>query len=181
MWELNHKEHRRIDAFELWCWRRLFRVFSEAYSKEQDSKEIKPVNPKGNQPCMFIGRTDAEAPILWPPDTKSQLSRKDPVAGKGWGQEEKGATEDEMAGWYNWLRGHKFEQTPRDSEGQGSLACCDRGVAKILTWLSNWITIMQGQRGGEQTKKTRVYPAAFHPSCWGTLFTDNSQHFHAPL
>ena len=83
------------------------------------SKEIKPVNPKGSQPWIFIGRTDAEgeAPILWPPDDKSQLIRKDPDAGKDWGQEEKGMTEDEMVGWLHWLNGHEFEQTPGDSEG----------------------------------------------------------------
>ena len=72
----------------------------------------------------FIGRTDAEAPILWPPDAKSLLFGKDNDAGKGWGQEEKGAAEDEMIRYHHWLSGHVFEQTPRDSEGQGSLACC---------------------------------------------------------
>ena len=69
-----------------------------------DSKEIKPVNPKGNQPWVFIGRTDAEveAPILWPPDGKNQFIGKDPNAGKDWGQEEKQMTEDEMIGWHHW-------------------------------------------------------------------------------
>ena len=71
----------------------------------------------------FIGRTDAEAPILWPPDAKSQLTGKDPDAGKDWGQEEKGGTEDETAEWYHWLNGHELEQTLRNSEGQRSLAC----------------------------------------------------------
>ena len=91
-----------------------------------DSKEIQPVNPKGNQPWIFIERTDAkvEAPVLWPPDVKSRLIGKDPDARKDWGQAEKGATEDEMIGWHYWLNGHEFEQTPGDSEGQGSLACC---------------------------------------------------------
>ena len=89
-------------------------------------KEIKPGNPKGNQPWIFIGRTDAddEAPVLWPPEAKSWLTGKDPDAGKDWGQEEKGMTEDEMVGWYHWLNGREFEQTPGDSEEQGSLACC---------------------------------------------------------
>ena len=93
MWELNHKnEHQRIDAFELWCWRRLLRV------PFLDSKEIKPVNPKGNQSWIVIGRADAEAeaPVLWPPDTKSKLIGKDPDAGKDWKQKEKRAAEDEM-------------------------------------------------------------------------------------
>ena len=89
-------------------------------------KEIKPVNPKGNQPWIFILRTDAEAeaPILWPPDEKSWLIGEDPDAGKDWGQEEKGATEDEMVGWHHQLNGHEFEQTLGDGEGQGSLVCC---------------------------------------------------------
>ena len=90
-----------------------------------DSKEIQPVNSKGNKPWIFIGRTDAEAeaPILWPPDVKSWLIWKDPDAGKDWGQEENGATEDEMVEWYHPLNGHEFEQTPGYGEGQGSLAC----------------------------------------------------------
>ena len=88
-----------------------------------DSK-IKPVNPKGNQPWIFIGRTDteAEAPMLWPPDVQSQLIGKDSEAGKDWGQEDKMGTEDEMVGWHHWLNGHESEQ--KDSEGQGSLVFC---------------------------------------------------------
>ena len=91
-----------------------------------DGNEIKPINPKGNQPWMIIERTDAkaEAPILWPPDAKSQLNREDPDAEKDWVQEEKGAIEDEMAGWHHRLNGQEFEQTLGDSEGQGSLVCC---------------------------------------------------------
>ena len=89
-----------------------------------DRKEIKPVNPKGNQPWMFTGRTDAEAPILWPRDVKSQLIGKDPDAGKDWGQEEKRATEHEMVGWHHQLSGCEFEQTLGKSEGQGNQACC---------------------------------------------------------
>ena len=80
---------------------------------------------KGNQPWIFIGRTDAEAeaPILWPPAVTSRLVGKDPDAGKYWRQEEKGMTEDEMVGWHHWLNGHEFEQALRDGKGQGSLAC----------------------------------------------------------
>ena len=91
-----------------------------------DSREIKPVNPKENQSWIFIGKSDAkaEAPILWPPDVKSWLIRKDPDARKDWRQEEKGETEDEMVGWHHWLNGHKFEPTLGDSEGQWSLVCC---------------------------------------------------------
>ena len=91
-----------------------------------DNKEIKPVNTKGNQLWIFIGRTDAdvEAPILWLLDAKSRLIGQDLDAGKDWGQEEKGAAEDEIIGWHHWLNGHEFEQNPGDSEGQGSLARC---------------------------------------------------------
>jgi len=101
-----------------------------------DSKEIKPVNPKGNQPWIFIEMTldETEVLIIWPPDVKSWLTGKDHDAGKAWGQEEKGMTDDTMVGWHHWLNGHEFEQTPRDSEAQGSLVC------KGWTWLSDWTT-----------------------------------------
>ena len=102
-WTIKKAEHQTIDAFELWRWRVLLRT---------DSKEIKPVNPKGNQHWIFIERTDAEAPILWPPDMMSRLIGKDPYAGKGWGKEEKGAIKDEMLWWYHWFNGHEFELTP---------------------------------------------------------------------
>ena len=98
-----------------------------------DCKEIQAVNPKGNEPWIFIGRTDdeAEAPVLWPSDMKSQLIGKDSDSGKDWGQEEKGATENEMVRWNHRLNGHEFEQTPRDStwvwaNSKGSLECCSR-------------------------------------------------------
>ena len=91
-----------------------------------DSKDIKPVNLKGNQSWIFVGRTDAEAevPILWPCDVKNWLIGKDPDARKDWRQEEKGMTEDEIVEWYHWLYGHEFEQAPGDGDEQGSLACC---------------------------------------------------------
>ena len=91
-----------------------------------DSKEIKPVNLKGNQPWIFIGRTDveAEALIRWPPEVKSWLIGEDLDAGKDWGQEEKGVTEDEMVGWHHWSKGDEFKQTPEHSERQGSQVCC---------------------------------------------------------
>ena len=90
-----------------------------------DSKVIKPVNPKGYQPWIFIGRIDAESevPILWPPDAKNPFIGKDPDARKDWGQEEKGTTVDEMVEKYHCLNGHKFVKIP-DGEGQGSLGCC---------------------------------------------------------
>ena len=91
-----------------------------------DCKEIQLVNSKGNQSWIFIRRNDVEvqAPIIWPPDAKSRLIRKDPDAGKDWGQEENGMKEDEMAGWHHWLDGYEFEQAREDGKGPGSLACC---------------------------------------------------------
>ena len=104
-----------------------------------DCKEIKPVNPKGNKPWIFIGRTnaEAEAPILWPPDAKNWLFGKDSDVGKDLGQEEKWTTKDEMVGRHHWLNGHEFKQTPRDSEGQESLQSMG---SQSWTQLSNWTT-----------------------------------------
>ena len=100
-------------------------VLEKTLENPFDSKRIKTVNPKGNQPCIFIGRTDAKAevPILWPPDVKNQLTGKNPDAGKDWRQEEKGTTEDEMVGWHHHLNGHEFEQALGVGDGQGSLVC----------------------------------------------------------
>ena len=102
-WTIKKSECWRIDAFELWCSRRL--------ESPLDSKEIQPVHPKGNQSLIFIGRTDAEAetPILWPPDVKNWLIEKDPDAGKDWRLEEKLSTEDEMVGWHHWIDGCECE------------------------------------------------------------------------
>ena len=107
-----------------------------------DSKEIQPVNPKGNQSWIFIGRTgaEAEAPILGSPAAKSWLIEKDPDAGKDWGQEEKGTTEDEMVGWHHWLSGHEFEQALGVGDGQGRLAYYSSWGSKqwdMTEWLSN--------------------------------------------
>ena len=98
-------------------------VLEKTLESPRGCKEIQPVHSKGDQSWVFIGRTDAEAetPILWPPDAKSSLIGKDPDAGRDWGQEEKGMTEDEMAGW---LDGHGFGWTPGVGDGQGGLACC---------------------------------------------------------
>ena len=115
-------------------------VLDKIFQSPLDSKDIKPVNPIGNQSWIFIGRTDAEAPILRLPDVKSQLIGKDPNAGKDWGPGERWATEDEMVGWDHWLNGHESEQTLGGSEGQGSLCAAVHGVAKSWTWLSNWTT-----------------------------------------
>ena len=103
-------------------------------------KEIQSVHPEGDQSWVFIGRTDAEAetPVVWPPHAKSWLTGKDPDAGRDWGQEEKGMTEDEMPGWHPPLDGHEFEWTPGVGDGQGGLAAAIHGVAKSRTRLSHW-------------------------------------------
>ena len=137
MWELDHKEGW---VLKNWCFWTV--VLEKTLESPLDCKEIKPVNPKGNQPWTFIGRTDAEAEalILWLPDAKSQLTGKDPDAGKDWRQEEKETTEDEMVGWHHWLNGHEFEQTLGDSEGQRSLMCYspwDCKKSDTTEWLNN--------------------------------------------
>ena len=138
MWELDHKEGRALknNAFEVRDWRR--------FESPLDSKEIKPVNPKGNHPWILTGRTDAEAeaPILWPPDVKSWLTRKDPDARENRRQNEKKVTGDEMIEWYHWFNGHELVQPLRDGEGQGGLACCSPWG---LNWtqLGNWTTGMR--------------------------------------
>ena len=114
MWELDHNKGLVPKNWYFWS------VVSEkALEGSLDFKEIKPVYRKGNQSWIFIERTDAaaEAPVLWPPDAKSQLIRKDPDAGKDWRQEEKGATEDKMVEWHHRLGGHEFEQALGDGEG----------------------------------------------------------------
>ena len=129
MWELFYKESW---VPKNWCFWTV--VLEKTLESTLYSKEITPVHPKGDQSWIFIGRTDVETPILWPPDVKSWLIRKDPDAGKHWGQEEKGMIEDEMVGWHHQLSGHEFEQVPGDGDGQESLACCSpRGRKQLNT------------------------------------------------
>ena len=121
MWELDYKESWAGKNWYFWTV-----VLEKTLVSPSDGKEIKPVNPKGNQSWIFVGRNDAKAeiPILWPPDAKSQLIGKDPDAGKDCGQEEKGMTEDEIVGWHHRLNQYEFEWTPGDSERQGNLVSC---------------------------------------------------------
>ena len=125
MWKLDQKE---VCVLKNWC------LVNEVLEKRTplDCKEIEPVNPEGDQPWIFIGRTDAEseAPIIWSPDVK-KLTGKDPDAGKVWRQEEKGMMEDEMVGWHHLLSRHEFEQAPGDDEAQGSLAWCSPWGCKV--------------------------------------------------
>ena len=142
MWELDHKEGW---ALKNWCF------WTVALEKTLESplscKEMKPVNPKGNQSLIFIGRTDAEAEalILWPSDAQSWLIGKDLDAGKDWTQEEKGTTEDEMVGWHHQINGHEFEQALGDGEGQGSLACCSPWGHKELD-TTEWLNWTEGRK-----------------------------------
>ena len=147
-WTIKKTEHQRR------CF--LTAMLEKTSASPLDSKEIKPVNPKGNQPWIFIGRTDAkaEAPILWPPDAKSWLTGKDPDAGKDWGQEERGTAEHEMAALHHWLSGHEFEQTPGNSDGQGSVACWSSWDSRVghnlatTMWLSGKESTRPSRRHG---------------------------------
>ena len=120
MWELDHKEDWVPKNWHFWT------VVIEKTPMSPSDSKIKPVRPKGNLPWIFTGRTDgeAEAPILWPPDAKSQFTGKDFDARKDWGHQKKGVTDDEMVGGQHQLNGQEFEQTLWDSERQGSLVCC---------------------------------------------------------
>ena len=137
----------RVGPLRRWAvknWHFWTMVLEKTLESPLDSKEIKLASPKGNQPWIFIGRTDAEAPILWPRDAKSVLIGKDPDAEKDWGQEEKGAIEDDMAGWHHRLNGHESDQTPRDSDRQGSLMSCNPWGHKesdMTEWLKNNNTV----------------------------------------
>ena len=134
MWELGHKQSWVLENWCFWT-----AVLEKTLKSPLDSKEVKPVNPKGNQSWTFIGRTvaEAETPVLWPSDVKSQLIGKDPDAGKDWRQEQKRATEDEMVGWHHRLNGHEFEQAPGDGEGEGSPECCSPWGHKELD-MTEW-------------------------------------------
>ena len=133
-------DYRESWAWKNWCFWTM--VLEKTLESPLDCKKIQPVHSKGDQSSMFIGRTDVEAetPILWPPDAKSWRLWKDPDAGKDWGQEEKGMTENEMVGWHHWHNGHEFESTPGVGDGQGGLACCSSWGRKepgMTEWL-NW-------------------------------------------
>ena len=155
MWELDYKESW---AQKNWCFWTV--MLEKILESPLDCKEIQPVHPKGDQSWVFIGRTDAnaETPILWPPHAKSWLIGKDPDARRDWGQEEKGTTEDEMAGRHHWLNGHEFEWTLEVGDGQGGLvwtlevgdgqgglACCNSWGRKEMdmTERLNWTSKIQ--------------------------------------
>ena len=164
MWELDHKNSW---APKNWCFWTV--VLEKTLENPMDCKEVQPVNPKRNQSWIFIGRTDAEASTLWPPDMKNWLIRKDLNAGKDQGQEEKGTTEDEIVGWHHRLSGHGFKQAVGVGDEQGSLVCCspwDCKESDMTEWL-DWTElrilafIYKTKKRKKERKKTvrlfRVY------------------------
>ena len=142
MWELDCEESWALKNWYFWTV-----LLENTLESPLDCKEIQPVHPKGDQSWVFIGRNDAEAetPLLCPPHAKSWLVEKDSDAGRDWGQEEKGMTEDEMAGWHHQLDGHEFEWTPGVGDGQGGLAGCDSWGHKEsdTTERLNWIVVLE--------------------------------------
>ena len=147
-WTIKKAEHRKIDAFELWRWRRLLRVLWTARKSNQSIlKEISP-----------------EAPILWASNAKNWLIYKDPDAGKDWRQEEKGMTEDEMVGWHHRLSGHEFKQVLGIGQGQGSLACCSPWGHKEsdTTEQLNWTELCTAKPPAFLTTLTWNFPALFY-------------------
>ena len=163
-WTLKKGECWRIDAF-------VTVVLEKTLESSLDCKHIQPVHPKGDQSCVFIGRTDVEAetPILWPPDVKSWLIWKDHDAGKDWGQEEKGTTEDEMVGWHHWLNGHGFGWTLGVGDGQGGLACCGSWGHKEsdMTEQLNW-----------SERSTRFLEVSLKMLLLGNSLEVTTPHFH---
>ena len=138
-------------------------VLQKTLESPLDCKEIKPVHPKVNQSWMSTGRTDAEAeaPILWPPDAKNWLLRKDPDAGEDWGQEEKVTTEDKMVGWHHWLNGHEFERALGDSEGRGGLACCSHETVEteqqqLILHAATWINLANIRLSERRQSRTQI-------------------------
>ena len=160
IWELDHKESW---VPKNWCFWTV--ILEKTLESPLDCKIIQPVHPKGNQSWIFIGRTDAEAkvPIVWPPDLKNWLIRKDPDAGKDWGQE-KGKTEGETVGWSHWLSGHEFEQPSGYGEGQVSLVCCSPWGHKELD------TIEQLDWGGLNEMMSSEYLADSGLTKWQFLW-----------
>ena len=144
MWELDYKQSWALKNWWFWTV-----VLEKTLESPLDSKEIQPVHSKGDRSWVFFGRNDAKAetPVHWPPHAKNWLIGKDSDAGRDWGQEEKGTTEDEMAGWHHWLDGCEFGWIPGNGDGQGGLACCNSWGHKEsdTTEQLNWTELMLGE------------------------------------
>ena len=148
MWQLNYKESW---APKNWCFWTV--VLEKTLESPLDCKEIQPVHSKGDRSWVFFGRNDAKAetPVFWPPHAKSWLIGKDSDAGRDWGQDEQGTTEDEMAGWHHRLDGREFEWTLGVGDGQGGLACCNSWGCKVG---HNWATELNWTEGCNQKIRT---------------------------
>ena len=168
LWELDHKESW---AMKNWCLQIV--VLEKTPESPLDSKEIKPVNPKGNQPWIFIGRTDAEgeAPRLWSPDVKSQVIGKDFDDGKDLGQEEKGSIEDEMVGCHHWLNGPESEQTLGGSEGWGAWHDAVHRVTKSRKQLRDWTTTDSCRTMGTTWVTSSNTKISYFPCCLKILIS----------
>ena len=141
-WTIKKTEHWRIDAFELWCWRRLLRVPWTARRSNQSI--LKEISPEYSLEGLML---KLKLQYFWPPDGKNWLIGKDPDAGKEWRQEEKGMTEDEMVGWHHWLDGYEFESAPGAGDGLGNLVCCSLWGCKEsdTTEQLNWTELINEQ------------------------------------
>ena len=151
-------------------------VLENTLESPLDCKEIQPVHSKGHQPWLFFGRNEAKAEtlVVWPPDAKSWLTGKDSDAGRDWGQEEKGTTEDQMSGWHHWLYGHEFEWTLGVGDGQGGLACCDSWDCKEsdTTERLNW-TELRGTMHWLSSKNTTLIFSVKDPFSERIIFKDD--------
>ena len=164
MWELDYKEGWAVKNWYFWTV-----VLEKTLESPLDYKEIQPVKPKGNQACMFIVRTDAEASIVWPPDAMSRFIGEDPDARKDWRQEEKGMTEDGMVEWHHWLKGHQFEQDTGVGDGQGSLVYCS-------PWGGRELDMTERLNNNLKLLENNGYISlcyALYPCCWSVLLTLN--------
>ena len=166
MWELSHKESW---VSRNWCFWTV--VLEKALQSPLDFKEIPSVNPKGNQSCIFTGRTDAKAetPIVWPPDVKNWLFGKDPDAGKDWRQEKKGMTEDEMAEWRYWLDGHEFEQGLGMVMDREAWCAAVHGIVKSWIQPSDWTELLDLDWSGVNEIRVKQWSSSLaitvhHPS-----------------
>ena len=203
MWELDCEESW---VLKNWCFWTV--VLEKTLKSPLDCKEIQPVHSEGDQPWNFFGRNDAEAetPVLWAPHGKSWLIGKDSDAGRDWGQEEKGTTEDEMAGWHHWLDGRESEWTPGVGDGQGGLACChswDHKESDTSEWLNwtkpNWVSIylyyiqlwkkrkkpslfFSKDKTGQKLYKTSEFMACvYKSSCLTKYFLLRTKHEISPV